>query len=274
MRDFTHRVAVVTGAGSGIGQALAVALAEQGCDLALVDIEPAGMAETADRVRAVGRRASTHEADVSNRTRMAQLPDEVEAAMGRVDILVNNAGVSVGGTFEEQSIEDIEWIVGINFWGVVYGTKFFLPRLRRSDDGYIVNLSSVFGLVGVPQQSTYCATKFAVRGLSESLAAELAGTSIRVMSVHPGGIRTNIVARARYVGGGVRSRQRVLDFFERHAMLPERAAAQIVAGMRRDAERVVITREAIATDIVKRFFPVIPSRVLSWVEQRLMHEGS
>lgn len=270
MRDFTQRVAVITGASSGIGQALAVALAQQGCDTALVDIDGDGLHETSRRVESLGRRASRHVVDVADEARMQALPAEVEAALGRADILVNNAGVSVGGTFEEQSIEDLEWIVGINFWGVVYGTKFFLPLLHRSDDAYIVNLSSMFGLVGVPRQSSYCATKFAVRGLSESLAAELASTPIRVMSVHPGGIRTNIAARSRYVGGSESSRQRVIDFFERRAMPPERAAAAIVAGMRRNAERVVITREAVATDLVKRVFPVIPSRVLAWVEHRIM----
>ena len=270
MRTFTHRVAVITGAASGIGRALAVALADQGCDLALVDIDGDGLQETSRRVEPAGRRVSRHIVDVSDKARMQALAAEVESAHGRVDVLVNNAGVSVGGTFEEQSIDDIEWIVGINFWGVVYGTKVFLPLLHRSDDAYIVNLSSMFGLVGVPRQSTYCATKFAVRGLSESLAAELASTPIRVMSVHPGGIRTNIAARSRYVGGSEASRQRVMDFFERRAMPPEQAAAAIVAGMRRNAERVVITREAIATDIVKRVFPVIPSRVLAWMEHRIM----
>jgi NAD(P)-dependent dehydrogenase (short-subunit alcohol dehydrogenase family) len=144
-------------------------------------------------VRAFGRKASVHVADVASRARMAELPEEVLREHGRVSLLVNNAGVSVGGTFEEQSLEDLDWIVGINFWGVVHGCQFFLPHLRRETEAHIVNLSSMFGIVGVPTQSSYCATKFAVRGLSEALWVELRDAGIGVTSVHPGGIRTNIV---------------------------------------------------------------------------------
>jgi NAD(P)-dependent dehydrogenase (short-subunit alcohol dehydrogenase family) len=262
VRDFSGRVAVVTGAASGIGRAVAEALADAGCDVALCDIDADGLTEVGARIEQRGRKASLHVVDVADRAAMKALPDQVEAEHGRVDILVNNAGVSVASTLEEHTLEDFEWIVGINFWGVVHGCKFFLPLLRRSDAAYIVNLSSVFGFIGLPGQSSYCATKFAVRGFSEAIAAELADTNIGVMSVHPGGIRTNIVKATRWAEGHVGARDRTVRLFERFAMLPEKAAAQILRGMRRNASRVLITPEAHVTDYVKRLFPVLPR---SWI---------
>lgn len=269
MRDFTNRLAVVTGASSGIGRSVAIGLAERGADLALVDINAEGLKETAALVGRTGRRVSTHEVDVSDRARMEALPAEVEAEHGHVDILVNNAGVTVAGTFAEQSLEDFEWVVGINLWGVVYGCKAFLPMLERSDDAYIVNLSSLFGIVGVPRQTSYCATKFAVRGFSESLAAELAHTAVRVLSVHPGGINTNIVKASRYRGDSVGSRDKIIKMFERRGMSPDEAAAQIIKAMGKKRERLLITRETYGIDAIKRVFPIIPSRVLSWAERRI-----
>ncbi|MEM6990858.1 MAG: SDR family NAD(P)-dependent oxidoreductase [Myxococcota bacterium] len=269
MRDFTNRLAVITGAGSGIGRSLSLGLADLGADVALVDINTDGLAETASMLERSGRRVTTHEADVSDRARMEALADEIEAEHGHVDVLINNAGVSVAGTFEEQTLEDFDWVVGINLWGVVYGCKAFLPLLQRSGEAYIVNLSSVFGLVGVPRQTSYCATKFAVRGFSEALAAELAHTKVKVLSVHPGGINTNIVKASRYRGQSVASRNKVVEMFERRGMSPDRAAAQIIKAMKKKRERVLITREAYGIDAIKRVFPIIPSRVLSWAERRV-----
>jgi NAD(P)-dependent dehydrogenase (short-subunit alcohol dehydrogenase family) len=262
MKDFGGRVAVVTGAASGIGQALAHRLAREGCALALVDIDEAGLARTRILVEGEGRHASVHVVDVSDRAKMEALPDAVVRAHGRVDVLVNNAGVAVAGTLEEQSLEDFEWIVGINFWGVVYGCKFFLPVLRRSDDAYIVNLSSMFGLVGIPGQSSYCATKFAVRGLSEAIGAELHETSVRVMSVHPGGINTNIAKAGRYSDTYAKVHERVVKFFEKRTMAPTRCADIIVRGMKSNASRVLVTPEAHLTDALTRMFPRMPR---SWI---------
>jgi NAD(P)-dependent dehydrogenase (short-subunit alcohol dehydrogenase family) len=259
MRDFEGRVAVVTGAASGIGRAIANALADAGCDLALADIDGERLAQTEAEIRQRGRHVTAHVIDVADRERMRAFPEQVAAQHGRVDILVNNAGVAVASPLEEHSIEDFEWLVGINLWGVVYGCKFFLPYLQRSDDAYIVNISSVFGIVGVPSLSSYCATKFAVHGFSESIRYELAGGPVKVMSVHPGGIRTDIVRAARYAASQAASQARVVGLFERRAMPPERAAARIVAGMRRDASRVLICAETRVADAVKRLFPVLPS---------------
>ena len=263
MRDFHGRVAVVTGAASGIGRAIAHALADEGCDLAIADIDGDRLAAVEAEIRERGRKVSAHVIDVADRERMREFPDLVIAEHGRVDILVNNAGVAVAATLAEHSIEDFEWLVGINLWGVVYGSKFFLPHLLRSDDAYIINLSSMFGIVGVPGLSSYCATKFAVHGFSDSIRVELANTSVKVMSVHPGGIRTDIVRAARFASSHASSQARVVGFFERRAMLPARAAARIVAGMKSDASRVLITAEARLADVVKRLFPVLPSRVVA-----------
>ncbi len=270
MKDFGGRVAVVTGAASGIGQALAQKLAREGCDLALVDIDEAGLARTRALVVDEGRRASVHVADVSDRARMQKLPEEVMREHGRVDVLVNNAGVALAGTLAEQSLDDFEWIVGINFWGVVYGCKFFIPHLRRSDSAYIVNLSSMFGLVGIPGQSAYCATKFAVRGLSESIGAELHETNVRVMSVHPGGINTNIAKSGRYADSYQSVHERVVKFFERHTMPASRCADIIVSGMKSNATRVLVTREAHLTDAITRIFPRMPRAWIGKASKRFL----
>jgi len=265
MRDFSQRTVVITGAGSGIGRALAVQLAQRGADVALVDVNAEGLAETAAMIKT---RVSTYTVDVSDRAAMEALPERVLAEHGRIDVVINNAGVTVTGTFEEQSVEDFEWLFGINWWGVVYGCKFFLPALKRSDDAYIVNLSSMFGLVGVPRQTSYCATKFAVRGFSEALAAELAQTSVRVLSVHPGGISTNIVSSARFLGDSAGTKAKATSMFKKF-MPPTTAAEHIIKAMTNKRERLLITRETYGLDAIKRVFPTINSRVLSWAERMI-----
>lgn len=263
MKNFRGRVAVVTGAASGIGQALSIALAERGCDLALVDVSEDGLAQTEAACTRAGRKVSTHRVDVSSREAMSALPEAVEAAHGRVDIVVNNAGVSVAANLEDHDLDDFEWLVGINVWGVVYGCKFFLPLLRRSDDAYIVNISSMFGLVGVPGQSSYCLSKFAVRGFSEAVAAELADSAVRVMSVHPGGISTNIARNTRWNGEDGRTRSRAIKFFDERAMPAAAAAERIIQGMEKGASRKLITVESHVTDAIKRVLPVLPPRWLA-----------
>jgi NADP-dependent 3-hydroxy acid dehydrogenase YdfG len=269
MQDMYGRLAVITGAASGIGRALAVTLANEGCDLALSDIDEEGLAETERLVEGRGR-VTTHVVDVADRARMQAFVEEVHEAHGRVDILVNNAGVSVGADLLDHSIEDFEWIVGINLWGVIYGTKFFLPHLLQSDDAYVVNLSSMFGLIGVPGQSSYCATKFAVRGFSEAVGAELVETNVRVLSVHPGGIRTNIARAVRWSASHVARRDRAIEFFDTRTMPADKCARRIVSAMKAGRQRVLVGAEAFVTDYVKRVLPELPPTIVAWARRRLL----
>jgi NAD(P)-dependent dehydrogenase (short-subunit alcohol dehydrogenase family) len=271
MKVLKDRVAVVTGAASGIGRATAVLLAQRGCRLAISDIDAAGLEETKRQVELHGVKCTTHIVDVASRERMQSFVEEVLAAHGGVNVLVNNAGVSVSATFQDQSLEDFEWLMGINFWGVIYGCKLFLPALLAADEGHIVNISSVFGLVGVPRQSSYCASKFAVRGFSESLRAELVNSSrVRVTSVHPGGVATNIAAQARVVGDELERERhaRIVRMF-RKLLPPDKAAAAIVNGILRDRPRVLITRETFVLDFAKRAFPDSASALVEWGFNRM-----
>jgi short-subunit dehydrogenase len=251
---------VVTGAASGIGRALAEVLAQRGCRLVLADVDAAGLDETAARARPAGVSASCHVVDVSDWERMLAFAADVERTHGGADLLVNNAGVSVTATLEEQSIEDLRWIVGVNFWGVVHGCKAFLPLLRQRPEAHIVNLSSVFGIIGLPTQSSYCATKFAVRGFSEALWAELADSGIAVTVVHPGGVKTNIVRASRTADEAMR--RDTIARFDRHALEPRIAAERIVRGIERGAMRVRVCRETFAIDWAKRLAPAAVHRLV------------
>ena len=203
MRALAGTVAVVTGAASGIGRALALRLAQEGCMLALGDVDAAGLAESAAAIRKIGVRVSTHQVDVSDAAAMEAFRDAVLREHERVALLVNNAGVAMIGSAAELSLDDIAWLMGINFWGVVHGVKLFLPVLQQQYDAHIVNLSSIFGIVAPPGQAAYAASKFAVRGFSEALRHELAitGSTVKVSVVHPGGIATPIAANARAAAG-------------------------------------------------------------------------
>jgi NAD(P)-dependent dehydrogenase (short-subunit alcohol dehydrogenase family) len=264
LRRLEGKVAVVTGAASGIGRALATALAAEGCSLALADRNVEGLKATAALASGPKVRVRTYEVDVGNEDSMRTFAKAVEDEYGRIHLLINNAGVTVTGEFSNQSLEDFRWVVDVNFWGVVYGCKFFIPQLERAGEGCIVNLSSLFGLVGVPMQTSYCATKFAVRGFSESLGAELADSNIDVVSVHPGGISTDIIKNAKVRG---REAQRInaglLRHFETKTMSPDRAAHKIIRGIKRGSPRVLITRETYATDVIKRVLPALHPKVMN-----------
>lgn len=253
MRKLIDRTAVVTGAASGIGKATAELLARRGCRLALVDISEAGLAETADRIRRVGGQVSTHVLSVADKDAMFALPEQVVAEHGAVHILVNNAGVTVAKDFHEHTMEDWEWVVGVNLWGVVYGCKAFMDHLLVADEAHIVNISSVFGIIGVPSQSSYCATKYAVRGFTETLWEELRGTHVGVTSVHPGGVATNIIQSSRSDDDEMKGR--MAAFFKKATIPPERAADRIVRAIETNQQRLLITREAHALDALRRLLP-------------------
>lgn len=269
MKQLRGRVAAVTGAASGIGLATAELLAQQGCALALIDIDETRLEQAQRAVEGLGAKATVHVADVADADRMAALPAEVVAGHGAVHIVVNNAGVSVLKSFEEHSLEDFHWLVGINFWGVVHGCRFFLPELRKVDEAHIVNVSSMFGFIGVPGQSSYCSTKFAVRGLTESLWAELRDTSVGVTSVHPGGIATGIVRSVRVKEES--AREALQESFDRYGHPPSDVAKAILRGIQRDKLRVRVGIESYLADWLKRAMPIGFHRLFA---QRMRVPGS
>jgi len=261
----SNSVAVITGAGSGIGRALAVRLArERIAGIAISDIDEAGLRETASLVESSGVVVTAHMTDVSKLDQVRNLADEVIAAHGRVTHLINNAGVGLLGTFEHISIQDFEWLMGINFWGVVYGCKVFLPILLEQPSAHIVNLSSVFGFIAPEEQSAYCSSKFAVRGFTEGLRHELEGTNVFVSAVHPGGIKTNIARRSR-LGENTPTewKEQGANFFDKVARTPPETAAEvIVRGIKSRNPRILIGPDARGIDLIARFFPIKYLKVL------------
>jgi short-subunit dehydrogenase len=253
-----ERTAVVTGAGSGIGRAIAQSLAQRGCHLALADISEAGLAETAGLVKSANVRVTSHKLDVADREAVAAFPDIVAAAHGRVALLVNNAGVAISGTFDQVSEHDFEWLFEINFWAVVRLTRAFMPLLKANDEARIVNLSSLFGLISPPGQTAYAASKFAVRGFSNSLRFELQGSNVGVTVVHPGGIATKIADNARRPAGT--SNTEVNEQIERArrvlTMPPAQAGEIIVKAVERRAARVLVGRDAKMMALLERLAPV------------------
>jgi NAD(P)-dependent dehydrogenase (short-subunit alcohol dehydrogenase family) len=258
MRDFDGRVAAITGAASGIGRALANELARRGAHVALSDIDDAGLAETVAQCGRFGNRITSRRLDVADRDAVYAWADEVVADHGTVNLIINNAGVALGATVESMTYGDFEWLMNINFWGVVYGTKAFLPHLKASGEGHVVNLSSVFGLISVPSQSAYNAAKFAVRGFTDTLRMELdiEGANVSVTTIHPGGIKTNIARNARMdpsvaaLAGD--ADKAVADFERLFITSPEKAAHQILTAVQRDRRRALIGPDAKAIDLISR----------------------
>ncbi|PYU48609.1 MAG: acetoin dehydrogenase [Acidobacteria bacterium] len=257
MSFLSEGTAVVTGAGSGIGRALAQQLAATHSGLALADIDEAGLQQTVRSLEKKGALITTHILDVADEKAMCLFAKDVRKKHGCVTLLINNAGVALEGTFEEISLDDFRWLMNINFWGTVYGVKYFLPVLKREERAHIVNLSSVFGLIAPPGQPAYSASKFAVRGFTECLRHELEGTSVRVSCVHPGGIRTAIARRARIGAGVTRTgREEEVARFERlFRTSPEAAATRILRGVERREPRILIGSDAYKIDILQRLRP-------------------
>ncbi|MCD4536274.1 SDR family NAD(P)-dependent oxidoreductase [Nocardioides sp. cx-169] len=246
MRSFADKVVVITGAGSGIGRALAVETARRGALLAISDVDEAGLARTVDLVKAVGAEVRSDRLDVADRAAFAAYAGAVVEHFGRVNVAVNNAGVALSGDLADLSYDDMEWIFGVNFWGVVHGTKELLPHVIASGDGHVVNISSLFGLVSMPGQSAYNATKYAVRGLTEALREEMlvAGHPVGVTAVHPGGIKTAIARNARAAEG--EDAEALARFFDEKLAktTPEKAARVIVKGVLKNKARVLVGLDA------------------------------
>ena len=262
MRDLAGRTAVVTGAGSGIGRALAMAFAAEGCRLALVDIDPAGLEET--RRLLGGAPVSTHVASVSDRERMAALPAEIHAEHGAIHLLFNNAGVTINESFEDSSIERLELVIGVNLWGVLYGCHYFLPYLKQAGEAHIVNTSSMAAFLGLPNQASYSLTKAAVKSLSESLHVELAGSQIGVTSIHPGAIKTNILKAAARYGGDAAQTAQMEALVQRFGMAPEKLAARVVRAVKRNRMRQRIGIDSHLVEWAKRLLPVAIHAPFRW----------
>jgi butyryl-CoA dehydrogenase len=268
-------IAAITGAGSGIGRALAELLASRGVQLALSDIDEVGLAETVTRCEGRGVKVTSQRLDVADRDAVFAWADQVVADHGAVHLIVNNAGVALGATIEAMSIDDFQWLMSINFWGVVHGTQAFLPHLKAAGRGHVVNLSSVFGLFAVPSQSAYNAAKFGVRGFTDALRMELEieGAGVSSTTVHPGGIKTNIARNARldasvadFTGGSAD----VGADFERIAMTtPAKAARQIVKAVEADKRRALIGPDAKVLDLLSR----LPAGVMQQVMIRGAKRG-
>jgi len=253
--------AAVTGAASGIGRALAIELAARGCDLAIADRDEAGLATTAAELAASGRKVTSHRVDVSEPAQIQQFADAAAAAHPGLNIVINNAGVALLGQFNEIDQAQFEWLMNINFWGVVHGCRAFLPHLERQKAAHIVNLSSIFGIIAPAGQTAYCASKFAVRGFSEALRHEfwLTKRPINLTVVHPGGIKTNIVRNMR-TGAGITDNARRVESIERFdnefaKTTPAVAAQTIIQGIENNAPRVLIGGDAKFMDLLQRFRP-------------------
>ncbi|HEV7206956.1 MAG TPA: SDR family NAD(P)-dependent oxidoreductase [Jatrophihabitans sp.] len=268
MTDVKGKVAVVTGAGSGIGRALAYDLARRGAKLAISDVDETGLAETVKQVRVIGAPVHSTRLDVTDRDAVLAYADTVRAEYGVVNVVINNAGIAFTGDVEHMSFAQIEKVMDVDFWGVVNGTKAFLPHLIESGDGHVVNISSLFGLLAVPGQSAYNAAKFAVRGFTEALRQEMlvAGHNVQVTCVHPGGIKTAIARNAGAVEG--HDAASLAEFFDAKLAKtsPESAARSILRAVSRNRPRAVVGLDAKFLDIA--------IRVLGPAYQRLLVRGA
>ena len=269
MDYFDGKIAVITGAASGIGRALALRLNRGGCELFLSDVNEAGLAETVSLRDRQDIPATARVLDMSDKAGVHDWADQIAAAKGHVDVVVNNAGVAYVATVEDSDYEHQEWLMGINFWGVVYGTQAFLPLLRKSSQGHLANVSSVFGLVGIPTQSAYNASKFAVRGYTEALRQEMAGTNVHVCCVHPGGIKTNIARAARSEDSAISADERGKEFEKLARTSPDSAAAQILKALEKRKKRLLIGADARYFSIISRLLPVN----YSWLLPRAENAG-
>jgi NADP-dependent 3-hydroxy acid dehydrogenase YdfG len=272
MQGFAGKVAAVTGAGSGIGQALAVELARSGAKVAISDVDTEGLAQTEERLKAIGAPVKADRLNVTEREAFLAYADAVNEHFGKVNQIYNNAGIAYTGDIEVSQFKDIERVMDVDFWGVVNGTKAFLPHLIASGDGHVVNISSVFGLFAVPGQAAYNAAKFAVRGFTEALRQEmvLAGHPVGVTTVHPGGIKTAI-ARNATAAEGIDRDELAKTFDKRLANTsPERAARIILEAVRKNKARVLVGPDAKALDIMVRLTGSGYQRIVGRTMGRMM----
>lgn len=269
MKTLERKVVAITGAGSGIGQQLAIQCSALGAALALSDINEKGLAETVEKIGATHRLVTSQKLDVADRMAVFAWAEQVRKDHGTAHVVINNAGVSLSANVVDMKLDDFQWLMDINFWGVVAGTQAFLPGFLAQDEGHVVNVSSIFGIIGVPTQSAYNAAKFAVRGFTESLRQELAETNVRATCVHPGGIKTNIVRGGRHyndIQGGKADVNALIKEFDIIARTsPEEAARVIINGILKDKPRVLIGQDAHMMDRLARSLPSSYDKVMMGV---------
>ncbi len=267
--NFKNKVSAITGAGSGMGRALAEALASKGCHVAVSDVDTRGLDETVSRLKANSSvSVSSHELDVADKGAVEQFAADVVSEHGKVNMVFNNAGVSLTDTVEHMNYDDFEWLMNINFWGVIYGSKAFLPYFNDVDEAHVINTSSIFGVIAVPSQSAYNASKFAVRGFTYAMRQEMLETNVGVSCVQPGGVKTNIVKSSRYVAAdnSAPTKEEFMTQFEEMANLTsEQAAEQILRGVLANKAQILIGRDAKMAAILERIAPVGYQKLLSRV---------
>lgn len=256
MKSFQGKVAVITGAGGGIGSALARQLAVKGCHLALVDVNSKALEKVSQTLVDYGVAISLHTVNIGQREGMRALAEAVLACHGKVNLLINNAGITYQKSFSNHSIEDWETVTSVNYWGVIYGCHYFLPALQAADEAHIVNLSSMNALVGLPGQSSYCSTKAAVKLLSESLWGELRQFDIGVTSVHPGAIKTDMMQATMDEADDQALAQKTYDLVQRIGMSPDKAASKIISAVEHNRMRIRVGLDAILVDLLMRCAPV------------------
>lgn len=256
------KCAVITGAGSGIGRALAMQLNREGCALYISDINSESLSETAKGLEQQDLACDQQVLDVADRAAVHAWAERIAAERDSVDIVINNAGVALGDTVEEMSYEHLDWLMGVNFWGVVQGSMAFLPLLKKSPRGHLVNISSLFGIIALPTQSAYNAAKFAVRGFTESLRQEMRDSNVHVCCVHPGGIATDIARSSRGGGPDIDPEERDARFQKFARTSAESAASQILAAMEKQKPRLLIGMDAKIASFISRLFPVRYPQIL------------
>lgn len=268
MKSFSQRVAVITGAGSGMGRALAIELARQNCAVAISDVVEETLSETAAMLGEYNVKVSSTCLDIADRSAVERYAKDTYETFGKINLVFNNAGVSVIDSVEHMSHSDFEWLMNINFWGVVHGTKAFLPYLRQTDQAHIINTSSIFGILSFPSQSAYNASKFAVRGYTESLRQELSDTHIGVSCVHPGVVKTNIVNTSRYTTADNESptKDEMNETFQKMAGLTsEEAALVILNGVKKNKARILVGKDAHFLALIGRIAPVNYPKLLQFI---------
>jgi short-subunit dehydrogenase len=269
LKTLNQRVAAITGGGAGIGRAIALRLAREGCHLALADINRESLEETHDLLKAYPVNVSLHTVDVRDFEQVSRFAEDCVAHHGQVNVIINNAGITLQKQFTNHSLDDWHRVIDINLYGVIHGCKAFLPILQQADEAHIVNMSSMAGFMGLPVQASYCATKAAVRALSETLWTELQPQGIGVTSVHPGAIKTDIMQRTLAESDDIASATRAMEMAMRFAMPVDKAADKIVQAVLKNKQRVLVGADSRVFDLLKRLLPTLSQRLMAFLVNRM-----